>query len=122
MFLRHPIEKDFSSFIVRNGKTYLVVKDMSGRFFPLKFVTETPFETYQECLDFAEQDSENETVVAHIAEGATLPTYHVFGQNVEMFVVNENANNGERVHAVSHEKDKSKLAELLSGQTVRSKK
>ena len=122
MFLRHPLEKDFSSLIVRKGKTYLVVKDMAGRFFPLKFVTETPFKTYQQCLDFAEQDSENETVVAHIAEGAALPTYHVFGQNVEMFVVNDNAGTGERVHAVSHEKDTSKLAELLSGQTVRSKK
>lgn len=122
MFLCHPLEKDFSSLIVRKGKTYLVVKDMAGRFFPLKFVTETPFATYQECLDFAEQDSENETVVAHIAEGAALPTYHVFGQNVEMFVVNDNAGTGERVHAVSHEKDKSKLAELLSGQAIRSEK
>lgn len=65
-------------------------------------------------------DKDINIVVAHITEGAALPTYHVFGQNVEMFVINDNANNGERVHAVSHEKDKTKLEQLLSGHPVSS--
>lgn len=42
-------------------------------------------------------------VIAHIAKDSILPAYHVFGDNVRMFVVDENvASRADRVREMSY--------------------
>ena len=51
-------------------------------------------------------------VIAHIVEGEVSPTYHVIGENVRLFVVDENSRS-DRVYEWLRRDDASVVADLI---------
>lgn len=54
----------------------------------------------------------NVTVIVHIAEGESIPTYHVVGEDVRLFVVDEN-HPGDRVFEWLSRSPESVIGEII---------